>query len=310
MIKRTLYFGNDAYLHSENNQLVIEFVDKTREKVTVPIEDIGVVILDAYRLTISRNLMSKLLDNNVAIITCDQKRMPQGLMLNLEGHHTQQERFHVQLKASLPLKKALWKQTIKQKILNQAKILSQAVMVSDQELNKMDYWARSVRSGDPDNYEARAAAFYWSLLFKNLMESFTRGRFEEPPNNLLNYAYAVLRAVTARSLVASGLLPTFGIHHRNKYNAFALADDMMEPYRPFVDKVVFNIMEEYIDEYDETGSVQMTPEVKRKLLIIPVIDVMIAGEKSPLMNAMQRTTASLYACFEGTQNKLLLPQIE
>ena len=308
MIKRTLYFGNNAYLHTKDEQIIVDFADKDKTPAKVPIEDIGVVILDAYQLTISQNLISKLLDNNVALITCNKKRMPQGLMLNLDGHHVQQEKFHNQIDASLPLKKQLWQQTIRQKIQNQAYLLSLLTIVAASELQNMDYWASSVKSGDPDNYEGRAAAFYWRHLFTQFIESFKRGRFEDEPNNLLNYGYAILRAITARSLVASGLLPTFGIHHHNKYNAYALADDIMEPYRPFVDFVVYQIVDEHQDEIYENGEIELSTEIKAKLLVIPTLDVIIDGESSPLMIAMQRTTASLSACFDGVRKTILYPK--
>lgn len=308
MIKRTLYFGNNAYLHTKDEQLIIDFADKTKASAKVPIEDIGVIILDAYRLTISQNLISKLLDNNVALITCNKKRMPQGLMLNLDGNHIQQEKFRNQINASLPLKKQLWQQTIKQKIKNQSKLLSLVSVISINELQNMEYWAGSVRSGDPDNYEGRSAAYYWKHFFSQYIDSFKRGRFEDEPNNLLNYGYAILRAITARSLVASGLLPTFGIHHHNKYNAYALADDIMEPYRPFVDFVVYQIVEEYEDDLLRDGEIELTTEIKRRLLIIPTLDVIIDGDKSPLMIAVQRTTASLSACFDGLQRTILFPE--
>ncbi len=308
MIKRTLYFGNNAYLHTKDEQLIIDFADKTKASAKVPIEDIGVIILDAYRLTISQNLISKLLDNNVALITCNKKRMPQGLMLNLDGNHIQQEKFRNQINASLPLKKQLWQQTIKQKIKNQSKLLSLVSVISINELQNMEYWAGSVRSGDPDNYEGRSAAYYWKHFFSQYIDSFKRGRFEDEPNNLLNYGYAILRAITARSLVASGLLPTFGIHHHNKYNAYALADDIMEPYRPFVDFVVYQIVEEYEDDLIRDGEIELTTEIKRRLLIIPTLDVIIDGDKSPLMIAVQRTTASLSACFDGLQRTILFPE--
>ena len=324
MIKRTLYFGNDAYLNTKNMQLVISYPDKEKEKITVPIEDIGVVILDAYRLTISQNLISRLLDNNVALITCDSRRMPQGMMLNLDGNHIQQERFKYQVDASLPLKKFLWQHTIKSKIANQRGALlhiaeTSALLEAKPMINtyeNMQYWANSVRSGDPDNYEARAAAFYWKTIFAKFIPNFVRGRYEADPNNLLNYGYAILRAVTARSLVASGLMPTFGIHHHNKYNAYALADDIMEPYRPYVDEVVYDIINRYLSDDLEVSDkskeikIELTTEVKAELLKIPAIDVIIDGEKSPLMNAMQRTTASLFQCFAGNSRKILYPILE
>ena len=310
MIKRTLYFGNNAYLHTKDQQLLVDFADKSKPTAKVPIEDIGVVILDAFRLTISQTLITKLLHNNVALITCDERHMPQGLMLNLDGNTLQQERFSVQTEASLPLKKQLWQQTIKAKITNQRNALLKIHKHKfDNDLENMQYWSDSVRSGDPDNYEARAAAFYWKHIFADIIADFKRGRFEIEPNNLLNYGYAILRAITARSLVASGLLPTFGIHHHNKYNAYALADDIMEPYRPYVDEVVRDLLEKYYSEEWESKGFDLTPEIKKELLQIPVIDVSIDGEKSPLMIAMQRTTASLFHCYAGNSRKILYPQI-
>lgn len=317
MIKRTLYFGNNAYLHTKDEQLIIDFRDQEKSPVNIPIEDIGVVILDAFQLSVSLNLITKLLHNNVALITCDEKHMPQGLMLNLEANTLQQERFSIQITATLPLKKQLWQQTVKAKIKNQAATLimigKNSNLILDENLENLEnmkYWENSVRSGDPDNYEARAAAFYWKTIFSDLLDGFKRGRFESEPNNLLNYGYAILRAVTARSLVASGLLPTFGIHHHNKYNAYALADDIMEPYRPFVDIIVKEISMKYFnDEWLENGF-KLSPEIKKELLQIPVIDVKIGGEKSPLMIAMQRTTASLYQCFAGQNNKIIYPILD
>jgi CRISPR-associated protein Cas1 len=315
MIKRTLYFGNNAYLHFKNKQLVIDFPDDEREAASVPVEDIGVVILDSFRLTITQHVMTKLLQNNVALINCDEKHMPIGLLLNLDGHHTQQEHFRNQINASLPLKKQLWQQTVKAKILNQAKLLSNIEGFAQSEtlnnnFDNMLYWAKSVRSGDPDNYEARAAAFYWSQIFADVIEEFKRGREEPDPNHLLNYGYAILRAVTARSLVASGLLPTLGIHHHNKYNAYALADDIMEPYRPYVDKVVRALVVKYYPMVEEGEQLDLMPDIKKELLQIPAMDVFIDGEKSPLMLAMQRTTASLHRCFAGVEKGILYPVLE
>ena len=319
MIKRTLYFGNNAYLHTKDQQLIIDFADKEKQPAKVAIEDIGVVILDAFNLTISQTLISRLLHNNVALITCDEKHMPQGLMLNLDGNTIQQERFKHQVDASLPLKKQLWQQTIKAKIANQralllkigkAKASLQAKPSVLNNLENMQYWQSSVKSGDPDNYEARAVAFYWKTIFSDIIMDFKRGRFELDPNNLLNYAYAILRAVTARSLVASGLMPTLGIHHHNKYNAYALADDIMEPYRPYVDEVVRDLTEKYYSpEWAEEGF-DLTPEIKKELLQIPVVDVIIDEEKSPLMIAMQRTTTSLFHCYAGNSRKIMYPVIK
>lgn len=300
MIKRTLYFGNNAYLHTKDEQLVVEFADKEKPQATVPIEDIGIVILDAYSLTISQNLISKLLHNNVTVISCDEKHLPQGLILNLDGNHIQQEKFTYQINASEPLKKNLWQQTVKAKIRNQANLLKGLGL----KVENMRYWEKSVKSGDPNNYEGRAAAFYWKSVFVDHIKNFKRGRFEEEPNNLLNYAYAILRAVVARSLVASGLLPTLGIHHPNKYNAYCLADDIMEPYRPYADRLVLQILKDEEDIYD------LTPAIKKQLLQIPAVDVVVDEKNSPLMIAVQRTTASLASCFGSESRKILYPVIE
>ena len=232
MIKRTLYFGNPAYLCLRDNQLVVK--KKDGEPKTVPVEDVGFIILDSPQVTISCALLSFLTKNNCAVISCDSKHLPSGLFLPLAGNSLQSERFRHQIEASLPLKKQLWQQTVQQKILNQASVLQ---LRRKCPVKILFSCAGNVRSGDADNREAVAAAYYWKQLFP-LLESFTRDRFGVPPNNIFNYGYAILRGVVARSLVASGLLPTFGIHHSNRYNAYCLADDIMEPYRPIVDKLI------------------------------------------------------------------------
>lgn len=300
MIKRTLYFGNPAYLNTQTEQLVVNYPDKSEQK-TIPIEDIGLVILDHYRITISSGLIDKLLSNNVALITCDKKHLPQGLLLNLSEGHTRQEHFAVQINSSEALKNNIWKSIIKQKIINQALVLKE----NEFEYENLLYFAKNVKTGDPNNLEGQAAAYYWKRIFKNDIESFKRGQFEAPPNNLLNYGYTILRAITARSLVASGLLPTFGIHHHNKYNAYCLADDLMEPYRPFVDKLVLGII------YDlSENEMELNTAIKKELLQIPVLDVKINGKTSPLMVAMQQTTASLYKSMENKKVNLKLPTME
>ena len=298
MIKRTLYFGNPAYLSTKQEQLIVSFPEKEKDPVTIPIEDIGVAILDHYGVTISQALIHRLLENNTAIISCNDRHMPTGLMLNLDGHTIQQERFTAQINAGSPLKKRLWQQLIKSKISNQATLLEAIELPSD----NMKRWADKVKSGDPDNYEARAAAYFWKNLFAAHTDEFKRGRYEDEPNNMLNYGYAILRAITARSLVGSGLLPTLGIHHHNRYNAYCLADDLMEPYRPFVDELVLSIMDmEDIDIYE------LSPELKQHLLQLPVVDVMLGSDKRPLMIAMQHTTASLADCLAEKSSQLKLP---
>ena len=310
MRKKTLCFSNPIYLSLRNAQLVLHLPDvesndtlpvamKKEAERTIPIEDIGVVILDHRRITITSGVLEALLENNCAVITCDQKSMPVGLLLPLCGNTTQNERFRTQLDVSLPLRKQLWQQTVKQKILNQEYVLRTN---TDKETNCMRVWANDVRSGDPDNLEARAAAYYWKNLFKDYPD-FVRDRGGTPPNNLLNYGYAILRAVIARSLVGSGLLPTLGIHHHNRYNAYCLADDIMEPYRPYVDELVLDLIRQNEDISE------INKRLKMQLLGIPMLDVVINGKRSPLMIAAQQTTASLYKCFAGEMRHVNFPEM-
>ena len=296
MIKRTLYFGTPAYLKTNNEQLVFENTENG-EPVSIPIEDIGVLIIDHQQITITQALIAKLLANNTAFITCDSSHHPTGLLLNLDGNTLQSLKFKAQIEATVPLKKQLWQQTVSCKINNQAMVLEGNRIP----VKNLRNWAAEVKSGDSENHEAVAAAYYWKNIFQ-LFPDFKRERFGEPPNNLLNYGYAILRAVVARSIVASGMLPTLGIFHKNQYNAYCLADDIMEPYRPFVDKVVLNIV-------NLNGNfLELTPGMKKDLLHIPAMDVMINKEKSPLMVAVQKTTASLSKCFEGKQRRIEYPE--
>ena len=295
MIKRTLYFGNPAYLKTKNEQLIIDLPESGETKQAA-IEDIGLLVLDNQQITITQAVLAKLLANNTAVITCDQSHHPTGMLLNLDGHTLQSQRFQAQIQASTPLKKQLWQQTVTAKIVNQANLLGQR----RQENKFLVNLSKNVLSGDSSNCEAKAAGYYWKNLFPEFL-NFKRFREGDPPNNLLNYGYAILRAMVARSLVGSGLLPTLGIFHRNQYNAYCLADDIMEPYRPFVDKVVCDIVRA------NGRFLEMTPMMKQQLLGIPAMDVMLDDEKSPLMNAVQRTTASLAKCFEGSSRKILFP---
>ena len=305
MIKRTLYFGNPAYLSLKLKQLVVRLPQNDGEQKdekeltrTVPIEDLGVIILDHKQITITQALLAELLDNNCAVITCDSRQLPTGLFLPLAGNSVQNERFRLQLEASLPLKKQLWQQTIEAKIRNQAAMLSYTTGEVHKNMLK---WSESVRSGDVENMEARAAVYYWKTVFP-ANPYFVRDHEGEGANALLNYGYAILRAIVARALVASGLLPTMGIHHHNRYNAYCLADDIMEPYRPYVDKTVFDILL-------EDPEAEIATAVKIKLLNIPVMEVCISGRRSPLMVAVSHTTSSLVKCFRGESRRVAYPEM-
>jgi len=294
MIKRVLCFENPARLSLKLTQIVIELQDVTR---TLPIEDIGVVILDHKQITITHALIDALLANNVAIVTSNDKHLPVGLMLPLDGNTLQSERFRAQIDASEPLKKQMWQQTVIAKILGQAHVLGTQLI----EHNNMLKWAKDVRSGDTDNMEARAAAFYWRNMFEK--DSFIRDPQGLPPNNLLNYGYSIVRAMMARALVGAGLLPTLGIHHHSRYDAYCLADDIMEPYRPFVDMKVLEMWK----KGDITSDI--SSEQKRQLLGVTTMDVHISGHRSPMMLAIQTTAQSVQKCYSGEARKIIYPEL-
>jgi CRISP-associated protein Cas1 len=299
MLKKTLYFGNPCFINCKDLQLIINKKNEAGEdtETKIPIEDIGVVIIDHFGVALTQYSLSLLLENNVAVVICNSSHLPTGMLLNLDGNSLQSEFFRNQVNASIPLKKLLWQQTISKKIHNQA-LLLKSVGVDFQNVLK---WSRQVKSGDSSNLEARASAFYWKNIFSPELE-FTRDRYGEPPNNLLNYGYAILRAIVARSLVGSGLLPTLGIHHHSKYNAYCLADDIMEPYRPFVDKIVLDIIKV------DTDISELNNNIKKKLLAIPTLDVIMDEERKPIMVAMHKTTASLAKCYSGEIKKIKYPE--
>lgn len=302
MIKRTICIENACFLKFTNQQMVVSYSHikglEDKPDRNVSIEDLGMLVLEHQQISLTHYLLEKLVSANVAVVTCNDTHHPTGLLMPLESNTLQSERFRWQIEATEPLKKQLWQQTVKAKISNQAAILKK--------WNGKYYFlqnlAGKVKSGDAGNSEAVAAAHYWQNLFPPAWE-FYRKRDGVPPNNLLNYGYAIVRAGMARALVGAGLLPTLGIFHRNRYNAYCLADDMMEPYRPYVDMVVRAMI-------DKTSAVEiLTPELKVELLKIPALDVLLDKDKSPLMVAMQRTAVSLAKCYAGEQRKLLLPEM-
>jgi CRISP-associated protein Cas1 len=296
MIKRTLLFSNAVYISTKHEQLLIQ-PKGTDETHRVPIEDVGVLVMEHPEGMMSQGATYKLLANNVAVVYCDAQHLPAGMLLPLDGNTLQHDRFEAQISAGVALKKQLWQQTIIVKIKNQAILLDQSGKYS----LPLHYKAKQVKSDDATNEEAQAARHYWSEIFSPIR--FTRERFGHNPNNLLNYGYAILRAAVARALVGSGLLPTLGIHHHNKYNAFCLADDIMEPYRPFVDWIVLDIVKN-----DEMGNYDLDKEAKKKLLNMLTMDVEINGHRSPLLVALSQTTASLVRCFEGESKEIIYPK--
>jgi len=292
MLKKSILLENKASISTKNLQLVIK--TETRES-TIPIEDIGYLVIDHPEIYLSIPALNLLIDNNTAVIICNTNHLPNGMFLNLKSHHIQQEIFKNQINASAPLKKQLWQQTITEKITNQGILLKKITLKT----NNFEFLASKVLSGDSSNMEGVAANFYWKSFFEH---NFKRERFGDYPNNFLNYGYAILRASTARALSGSGLLNTLGIHHKSKYNAFALADDIMEPFRPIVDEKVAEIMQNYSEQ-------ELNTAIKAELLQILTRTVYFKDEKSPLMVALQKTASSLQQCYTGERKKIKYPKL-
>ena len=269
-----------------------EMPDMTK---SIPIEDIGYVVLEHQQTAITLPLLNALSDNNVAVIFCGDNRMPNAMLMNLDSNKTQGESFRAQIEASEPLKKGIWKQVIETKIRNQAALLNK--LGKDGDLLKPYY--SNVKSGDTDNREGIAAKMYWRELFG---EDFMRNREGAVPNNLLNYGYTLLRAAVARALMGSGLLPSLGIFHRNRYNAFPLADDIMEPYRPYVDEIVYHM---YIN-----GITELDKDAKSQLLHVLFADTVFSNVTRPLEVGLTMTTSSLAKCYMGTSKKIIYPLLE
>jgi len=294
MIKQSLMITSPVYLSLKNHQLVITFKDND-DSVTRPIEDIGFVVIENPQVSVSVPVLNELADNNVSVIFCDNKKMPRTMLMTLEGNTTQQESYKYQIDASAPTKKNIWKQLVESKIRNQSLLLNKEGKNGD----VLKQFYMNVKSGDSDNREGAAAREYWGQLFES---GFKRDHNGLPPNNLLNYGYTILRAAVARALIGSGLYPAFGIFHRNRYNAFPLADDVMEPYRPFVDEIVYHLY------YDGAAS-ELDNQSKGKLLRVLFSDVRMGKVTRPLENALSLTTASLLKVYKGETDKLSLPMI-
>lgn len=292
MLKRALFFSTPYCLSLRNGQLIVHTREAPEMQQSVPIEDIGFVVLEHPQTSVTLPLLNALSDNNVAVIFCGENRLPNAMLMNLDSNKTQGESYRAQIDASEPLKKGLWRQIVEAKIRNQAALLGKLGRDGD----KLKPYYRNVKSGDADNREGIAARIYWAELFGR---DFVRAREGKAPNNLLNYGYTILRAAVARALMGSGLFPAFGIFHRNRYNAFPLADDVMEPYRPYVDCLVFGLHAE--------GRTQLTRETKGELLRLLFLDTRFGELLRPLEVGLTFTAASLAKCFAGTQKKVVYP---
>lgn len=295
MLFRSIYIGNPAYLKLKDNQMKIFCPESKTEKGSVAVEDLGLLMLDHFQITVSHQLIQRLMGNNVVVISCDSFHLPHGIMLPLFGHTEHSDRVKYQLEASEPLKKQLWKQTVECKIENQMQVLKQLGNYYEPMLE----YQKNVKCGDSTNMEGIAAQHYWKYL---ISLDFLRARFGDSPNQFFNFGYSVLRIIVARAIVETGLLPVLGIFHRNKYNPYCLADDIMEPYRPFVDLLVMNWLKVYPESED------LTKEFKSYMLQIATKDAYIDFVKRPLMAAVKTTASSLFKCYTGEKRLISYPE--
>ena len=295
MIARTLCFTNVGKLSLRDGQLV--WSSATGERRTMPVEDIGVVILESGMIDITTAALQFLSANNVAVILCDKSHMPSAQLLPFTANTVSSETTEAQLAATPAVQGRLWRQIVRRKIANQAALMKRLGVENTLRLLSL---SESVKNGDPANCEAQAARIYFQMLCP---EGFVRDREGEWPNAPLNYGYAVLRAAVARALVGSGLVCFHGIHHHNRYNAFALADDVMEPYRPFVDQYVFGRVHPF-----DIPQGELTREMKAKLLEMLTCDVKMGELRRPLMIALSYTTASLVKYYRKEVGELALPE--
>ena len=297
MLKRTIYVESPTHIHIKNRQVVFKNKE-TQENRQCPLEDLGFLVLDNSRTDLYCGLLGELARENVAVVVCNGKHIPQGMLTSLDGHHLQAEVLRSQVYADLPLKKRLWQQTVRQKIRNQMDLLSK---LQKNIPKSMEVALQNVKSGDTTNREAVVARVYWQNLFEGY--DFQRSNYDKPPNHYLNYGYAVLRGAVARALVGSGLNPSLGIHHINKYNGYGLVDDIMEPYRPFVDEIAYHL---FLKNPDKPT---LEREEKGALLEILACDVFFPEKKRPLMNALSLTSASLVRCLKKEEKAINYPQV-
>jgi CRISPR-associated protein Cas1 len=306
VIKRIIEISQaKTHLSVRYGQLIIK--EEGREVGSIPCEDIGVLLIDHQGTTYTHSVFTELLRCGAAVVLCGGNHQPAGMLLPIESNSMQTERFRQQIEAKEPVKKSLWRQIVRAKIKHQAKLVGKDSDVYPVLMVLRD----KVRSGDPENIEAQASKKFWPVYLADIIDSstslgmttFRRDIEGRPPNNMLNYGYMVMRAAVARALCSAGLLPCLGIHHRNRYNAFCLADDMLEPFRGFVEAKVRDIAKQ------NGVPDELTQPVKARLLEVLYEPVTIAGFEGPLMVGLHRTMASLQRCFAGEQKEIDLPEI-
>lgn len=292
MIKRVVEVGSPARLSLRKGQMVIE--REGEEDASVPIEDLGVLILEHPAISHTQGLLAACSANNVAVVLCGEKRLPAAVLLPLEGHSTHARILRSQISLSEPSRKRLWRAIVRAKIEAQAHALESA----GEDGRTLRAMAARVKSGDPENVESQAARIYWPRLFG---EEFRRGREKGGPNPLLNYAYAVLRAAAARAVAGAGLHPALGLHHRNQYDGLALADDLMEPLRPLADRKVCALWRA------SGGEADLSPETKRELLGVLGEDCRLGDRRLPLITALGLYAAGVRKAIEGEAKQVEIP---
>lgn len=272
--------------------LVHKTGDELQELGRVPLDDIAALIASAYGISYTNNLLVALAERGIPFVLCAANHKPVGMLWPLDGHHLQAHRFDAQIDCTLPRKKRLWASLVKAKLLQQAAIL-EATGAAAVLLQKL---AKNVRSGDPDNLEAQGARKYWSLLFGSL---FRRDQEADGLNALLNYGYTVLRAATARAVVAAGLHPSIGLHHSHDNNPMRLVDDLMEPFRPMVDWTVWQLQ--------HNQPCHINPDTKRALVKSLYLDIATSAGNTPVFVAIQKLTTSLAQVLTDERTTLDLP---
>lgn len=285
MPKESIIIESEAELCLRNNQLKIKLINKD-EEYSRPIEDIHIIIIDHHSVHLTIPLINTLAQNNVAVVFCNEHHYPTTMLMDLESNHLQTKYFRFQIDASKPLKKQLWKRIVERKIINQSKLLSELGIGKDLLKN---YYS-NVKSGDSTNREGAAAKVYWKYL---LGSNFVRERDGMPPNNLLNYGYALLRSYMCRAIMNSGLLPIIGIFHKSYYNSFPLSDDLIEPYRPYIDRKVYSLVKQ--------GNMALNKSVKGEFFEMFYNELKYKNFTS--------TTSSLAQIFVGDEDNLWFPTI-
>lgn len=294
MIKRIVEISNPARISLKNRQMVVE--REGLDTTTIPIEDIGMLILDHPQIIHTQGLFVACAENNAAVLICNAKHLPGGILLPLEGNSLHSKTIAQQAQVAEPTRKRLWQAIIRTKIREQAKVLYRATGDS----NPLPAYAARVKSGDPDNYEAQASRIYWQRLFG---ATFRRDYDAPGINSLLNYGYAVMRAAVARAIVGAGLHPSLGLHHHNQYNSFCLADDLIEPLRPAIDMRVYELCRKLQDEP------ALTIENKRVLLEILYIDCSINDQRLPIMTSLNYYSASVRRVICGEDKRVEIPAL-